>query len=459
MFRKGFIALLLTVVLVLGTAAASQAAPGKKANWKFKFHGARKAVQLTDIQSHWAAQPIQTLFSYGIITGYSDLTFRPNIPVTKYEAIMMIARASGFDGTSEADLAWDGAPEWMAACLDFAVSEGILTEEEAEDLNGWAPAKRYEVAVWAARAMGLEPDGRFSFQDLGEIPSFARPYVGGMFKCGYMIGYPGNFFQPNKPVTRAEMAVVIYRILMEDTIDGEDRDDQGSSDTGGEPAVESLEPADGSGGVDAETVELTVRFNVAVEAVEDLESVREGITVRNLTDGEVVEVDDVSIAGDTLTIELGEPLENGKTYRVTIDGGLIEAEESGANFGGIGSGRWEFSTGGDFEIVGLNPADGADDVDGEDTAVLKAEFSGDIRVIPGKTLLDAVKVYNLSDDEDVDVDMVEIDGDTLVITLEDPLESGDTFEVTIEGGYLEEEDTGRNFEGLEGGEWRFTTAG
>ncbi|KUK82822.1 MAG: putative membrane protein, partial [Pelotomaculum thermopropionicum] len=81
----------------------------------------------------------------------------------------------------------------------------------------------------------------------------------------------------------------------------------------------------------------------------------------------------------------------------------------------------------------------------------------DIRVISGKSLFDAVEVYNRSDDQEVEIDEVEIDGDTLVITLEDPLEDGDTFEVTIKADYFEEEDTGDNFEGIEGNDWRFTT--
>ncbi len=91
---------------------------------------------------------------------------------------------------------------------------GILTEADADKFKGWEPAKRYEVAVWAARAMGLEEYDQTSFQDDDEIPYFARSYIGGMCKNRFMVGYPGNVFQPNKPVTRAEMAAIIYRIML-----------------------------------------------------------------------------------------------------------------------------------------------------------------------------------------------------------------------------------------------------
>ncbi|OPX89610.1 S-layer homology domain-containing protein [Pelotomaculum sp. PtaB.Bin117] len=453
MFKKNLFTLLLTMLLVLGIAATSYADPGKgkgKGHWKFTNYGKRQAVQLVDINSHWAANPIQVMSSYGIINGYADFTFRPNANVTKYEAIMMISRACGFTGTFDSGRDWDSdVPSWMADCLDFAVNEGILTEEEAEDLNGWAPAKRYEVAIWAIRATGLEENSEFSFQDMDEIPYFARPYVGEMYKCGYMVGYPGNFFQPNKPVTRAEMATVLYRILLDNTDNGEADDNDGE-----ELEIARLEPADGSYDVDEDTAELVVKFNMDIKAIDNTESVLDGIIVENVTDDTNVDIDEVSIEGKILTVKLYESLESGKTYRVTIEDDIIEAEDSGENFDGISGGEWEFSTDETFGIAGLTPEDG--ETVNEDTYVLEAEFSGDIRAISGKKLLNAVEVYNQSDDEYVDIEDVEIDGDTLIITLEDPLENGDTFEVTIKADYIEEKDTGVNFKGIDGADWEFT---
>lgn len=462
MFKKRLFTLFLTIIFVLGIAAAASADPGKakgKTNWKFKNTGKWKAVQLVDIGSHWAVQPIQFTSSYGIIQGYADCSFRPNNNVTKYEAIMMISRVTGFTGTFDGDRDDDyDAPAWMQDCLEYAVSEGILTADEARDLNGNAPAKRYEVAVWTMRAIGFELDDQLSFKDRNEIPYYAKAYVGGMCKYGYMIGYTGNIFQPNKPVTRAEMATVLYRIIIanmyNDTHGDEDKEEDNKN---GELAVKSLKPADGSNNVDAATDVLTARFNMDIVAVADMDSVRDGISVTNITDDEAVAIDDVSIEGKTLTIELDESLASGKTYRVTIEADIIEAEDTGENFDGISGSKWEFSTGSaTFGIVRLTPKNGADDVDG-DTVLLKAKFNGDIRVISGKSLIDAVQVYNRSDDEDVDVRKVEINGDTLKITLDDPLEEGDTFEVTLLADYLEAKDTGRNFKGLDGEDWSFTT--
>lgn len=461
LLRKSGITLVLAAILVLVMASASFASPGNgngngngKGKWKIKVQGNWKATQLTDVSSHWAEQPVRFMLTQGIVAGYPDFTFRPNNPVTKYEAIMMIARASGFDGTADQRLTWNkSVPEWVRECLDYAVEEGILTEEEAENFKGWEPAKRYEVAVWAARTLGLEVDDETNFLDDDEIPYFSKSYISGMCKNRFMVGYPGNVFQPNKPVTRAELAAIIYRIMLSET-EGND------SDTSDDLAIDALTPADGSDDVDPAVDQLTARFNVAIEAVGDLESVRDGIKVKNVTDDVYNDIDQVSIDGRYLYIDLEDALEDDKTYRVTIDEDIIEAVESGENFDGLSGSQWEFSTGDiedDFEIVSLSPADGDDDVDGANTEVLRAEFSDDIQVVSGKNLNNAARVYNKSEDEYVDIDSIEIDDDTLIITLEEPLAEGNIFEATIKADYLEEVDSGEHFEGITGTDWRFET--
>jgi hypothetical protein len=283
---------------------------------------------------------------------------------------------------------------------------------------------------------------------MDDIPFYARPYVGGMSMKGFMIGYPGNVFQPNKAVSRAELSTVLYRILQA-------QDNVSNSDDNRNLHLETLNPGDGSYSVDTDTGKLTAEFNLDICAVEDLDKVMDGITVVNETYGEEVDISEVVISGNTLTITLENSLENDSTYRVTVEGDLIESEESGENFAGISGSEWQFTTKESFYIEKLTPEN--DDTSVDSTGVLTASFSGDISVVSGKSLLEAVSIYNKTDNTQVDIDKVEIDGDTLTITLEKSLEGNSTFEVTIKSNYLEDKDTGLNFDGLDGSDWRFTT--
>jgi len=455
MFKKSVFTLLLVVSLILGIATASYAGNDKgHGRWKLKGQGKWKAIQLTDVNSHWAEQSIRAMSQQGIVQGYSDFTFRPDTPVTKFEAIMMIAKASGFNGTFDANHSWDDSvPQWMRDCLNYAVNKGILSESDAADFKGWVPAKRYEVAVWASKAMNLEQYDRLSYQDLSEIPEYARPCIGGLFRSRYMVGYSGNVFQPNKPITRAELAVVLYRIMQGQQADGQDNYN--------EIRISSLSPADGSNNIDPATRDLVARFNTEIRAVYDLQRVKEGIRVRNVTDGRDVDLDWVSIKSGDLSIRLRNSLESNKTYRVTLDSNLIEATGSGRNFEGISGSQWEFSTlqngsYNELRISSLSPADGSNNIDPA-TRNLVARFNRNIQVIPGWDLLNAVKIYNRSHNNYVDIYKVEINQDSLLITLEETLARGDTFEVTIKADYFEAEYGGENFAGINGSDWRFST--
>jgi len=199
------------------------------------------------------------------------------------------------------------------------------------------------------------------------------------------------------------------------------------------------------------------RFNTEIRAVYDLQRVKEGIRVRNVTDGRDVDLDWVSINGGDLSIRMRNSLESNKTYRVTMDSNIIEATGSGQNFEGISGSQWEFSTIQGIKVIDLTPRNGAGDVDGVNTRVLQARFNRNIQVIPGRDLLNAVKVYNRSHNNYVDIHKVEIDQDTLLITLDETLARGDTFEVTIMADYFEAVYGGENFAGINGSDWRFST--
>lgn len=207
MFKKGAFTFILAVLIIIGLTATSFANPGKgNADWKDNGNG--KKVQFNDIgsDSDWANPAILNLHSRGMISGYPDLAFRPNVPISKYEALMMIwALDKDFDSVMA--MSWEDRQE---ECLDYAAGKGI----DVEDFEGWKPAKRHEIAVWAMKAMDLDIYNEgLPFLDINDIPEDARPYISMMFKHKYMVGYPDKKFQPNKPVTRAEMAVIIFNIM------------------------------------------------------------------------------------------------------------------------------------------------------------------------------------------------------------------------------------------------------
>jgi len=57
----------------------------------------KQPVSLTDTQKHWAAAPILIMSSNGLISGYSDGTYRPDRPVTRAEFAVFMTRVIRFE--------------------------------------------------------------------------------------------------------------------------------------------------------------------------------------------------------------------------------------------------------------------------------------------------------------------------------------------------------------------------
>jgi len=139
--------------------------------------------------------------------------------IKKEEAITLLVRALGWP-VEEASI----PPEvrqasqvdaWAWPYLACALRNGLITERELAGFLGNQPAKRYEVAVWLARALDLEGDAEAvtGFADVPAIPSEAAALVGAAVREGILVGYPDRTFQPNKPIKRAEMATLLMRVL------------------------------------------------------------------------------------------------------------------------------------------------------------------------------------------------------------------------------------------------------
>jgi hypothetical protein len=220
----------------------------------------------------WAIASIARMKGFGIINGYDGNVFKPNNPVTQAEALAMIVRALDmeeeaqeiarrFSGTYDAfgfelddsryrvdwdrftdrdeleeyleDLArylqsWSkkvnnqylpfvpSSSRWALGYILLAVEEGWV---KISEVNPNAPASRAWISMIMVRALGYEDEAlaqmnvKLPYKDANAIPKGMVGYVAVAVELGLFQGYPGGKFQPNKTVTRAEMATIIDRFL------------------------------------------------------------------------------------------------------------------------------------------------------------------------------------------------------------------------------------------------------
>lgn len=145
--------------------------------------------KFTDIAGHWARDAITSVAASGIMAGYGDGTFRPDQPVTGAELETIRIAITGFGSTSRS--APSGDPNQTITRSAFMVSLK----------NSY-------------RGAGLPlRDFLIPFRDCGRLPVKEQEAIAWAYNRGIIKGRSRDRFAPNEPLTRAEVAVIIQKIL------------------------------------------------------------------------------------------------------------------------------------------------------------------------------------------------------------------------------------------------------
>ncbi len=199
---------------------------------------AAAARVFTDVgDGEWYDAYVLKAYEAGLITGFEDATFKPNEKINKVQVIICLARLAGYANDpgvdtyiqrQKAKIAANGIPEtaygWAYGYLAFALEKGIVTEEELATFiksDGTSNnAKRYEVAVYFARALGLEAEAKsyinlvLDFVDNEMISQWSRGYIKVLLDRGIMSGDGATkTFRPNDEISRAEIAKMLASSL------------------------------------------------------------------------------------------------------------------------------------------------------------------------------------------------------------------------------------------------------
>ncbi len=183
--------------------------------------GLAPAALAADYGGHWAEEAIAEISAADIMRGYPDGKFRPDQNLTKLEAIALLLRTLGLEqqarALDNARVDYPLPPDlyWGRGYLILAVQKGMLDSRYLHQFRPGAPATRLEVAALTSLALpALKSDGApLTYTDAEAIPSGYADYVARVTQNKLMVGLPGNRFAPNEFFTRAQMAVLLTRLL------------------------------------------------------------------------------------------------------------------------------------------------------------------------------------------------------------------------------------------------------
>lgn len=164
----------------------------------------------TDTSGHWASTDIARAAQLQIIFGYPDGTFRPNAETTRAEFIAMLVRALGLEADSAVTFT-DEIPGWALPFISAAVKAGLISGYNDGTFRPNQMITRAEMAVILARVLGTLPGGEHTFTD--EIPEWALNSIITVQVYRLFQGFPDGTFRPYDSATRAQACTVIMRLL------------------------------------------------------------------------------------------------------------------------------------------------------------------------------------------------------------------------------------------------------
>lgn len=173
-----------------------------------------QAALFPDLKTNfWYTDSIQYIFDRSVINGFPDGTFRPASSITRADAITMIGRAIGIQPDSSNHYFPDvSQTSYSAGYINKAYEHGYITGMPDGSFQPNAPIKRGDMAVIIERIFAFTSSGGSSFSDVNEFKYYAEA-IQAAFENGIVQGYDRNTFRPEATITRAENAEILSKSL------------------------------------------------------------------------------------------------------------------------------------------------------------------------------------------------------------------------------------------------------
>lgn len=187
-----------------------------------------------DTKDNWARDAIQAMTEAGYLSGYADNTFRPSKSITREQAAAIYGKVlqhnmneqeladlvTKENGVSYSDVESD---RWSNTAIKLVSAAGVM---DGTSKTTFGPAKAMDREAFVASAANLvkkiKPDApvkaeKVTFKDSASISKAYVADIEYMAQRGYVASGATTDFNPTQPVTRAQAATILNRILNGET--------------------------------------------------------------------------------------------------------------------------------------------------------------------------------------------------------------------------------------------------
>ena len=173
------------------------------------------ALHFPDIEQHWAKNYILRLAQLGVVNGKADGNFYPDATISRAEYLKLVLRTLkvSITATSVSDFVDVPADAWYTGYVATAYRQGVVTGKDKAHFAPNDPVSRAEALKILFKVLGLKlSNGTTKFQDVPPTVWFNK-YVFWGQQYGLVTGRSATVFAPNAPLTRAEAAKIMVKLL------------------------------------------------------------------------------------------------------------------------------------------------------------------------------------------------------------------------------------------------------
>ena len=209
MKKKRILALFLAAVSCLSLAVSASAA-------------GTTTLKATDFKDYdakaWYAEAVSSAVDNGLLYGKSSTMLDPNGDMTRAEMAAIINRSFGCYKAADISQYKDvSKSKWYYKDVALAVQMGTYNGRSSSSMAPDSPITRQEAMTVVARALELDYDSYSktdlsAFSDCSEISNWALPYVRAMVGADYIHGRTKGL-EPLDNITRAEFAQIFHNII------------------------------------------------------------------------------------------------------------------------------------------------------------------------------------------------------------------------------------------------------
>ncbi|MDF2724240.1 MAG: hypothetical protein K0Q59_3915, partial [Paenibacillus sp.] len=186
-------------------------------------------ITFKDVEKHWAKDEINNMGSRMIVNGVSNGVFNPDQNMTRAEFAAVIVRGLGLKAESAAASPFKDvkSSDWFGGAVQTAYANGLISGFEDGTFRPLDSITREQAMVIIAKAMKITqlqakqakaPQASWTpsigdFTDRAAIAEWAASGIEEALKAGLVTGRDGSKLAPKDTVTRAEITVLIQRLL------------------------------------------------------------------------------------------------------------------------------------------------------------------------------------------------------------------------------------------------------